>query len=207
MREEHMRDEQVKNADKKEETERRNEKELKKETAARTPAGTAERFPLPPFRQELYGNGYFRQVELAFGDCDRNKRARIGTLLTILAAFGGYDYDARGLTHEKLWDMRSVFLFSRAAVRIRRCPVYRERLDVRTWEGGPSGPHMRRVYELRDGKGELCVSAKSDWILVDPESRKILRPASFTAHSPGPCPVEIECPEPKKLRLPRGDVE
>ncbi|MBQ9348202.1 MAG: acyl carrier protein [Oscillibacter sp.] len=163
--------------------------------------------PLPCFAQRLYENGYFRQEELKFADCDRNKRLRMASLLSILAAFGGYDYDARGLTHEKLSELRTVFLLSRAAVRLFRTPVYREVLDIRTWEDGPRGPHFHRVFELRDAAGALCAAAKTDWILVDPVSRKILRPASFTARTPGTCPVDIDCPDPKKIRLPREGGE
>ena len=162
---------------------------------------------LPAFVQRLYENGYFRQEELVFRECDRNKRVRVGSLLAKMAAFAGYDYDARGLTHERLQEMGEVFLLSRAALRIHRCPVYREVLDIHTWEDAPRGPYLRRVYELRDPSGQLCVSAKSDWILVDPASRKILRPASFTARPPHQCPKEIACPEPKKLRLPAEGQE
>ena len=51
-------------------------------------------------------NGYSRQEELVFWDCDRNKRVRVAALLSKAAAFAGYDYDARGLTHETLYAMR-----------------------------------------------------------------------------------------------------
>ena len=47
------------------------------------------------FRQELYKNGYFRQEELCFADCDRYQRARVSGLLNKAAAYAGYDYNAR----------------------------------------------------------------------------------------------------------------
>ena len=81
---------------------------------------------LESFQQKLMENGYFRQEEFAFADCDRNKRARVASLLSKAAAFAGYDYDARGLTYEKLYGMREVFLLSRIALRIHDCPRYRE---------------------------------------------------------------------------------
>ena len=65
------------------------------------------------FKQYLMDDGYFRQEELIFADCDRNQRARVSTFLSKAAAFAGYDYDARGLDHEKLYAMREVFLLSR----------------------------------------------------------------------------------------------
>lgn len=161
---------------------------------------------LPSFEQHSYENGYSRQEELTFRDCGPDKGVKISTLLSKMAFFGGFDYDARGLTHEKLLQMRNVFLFSRAAIRIHRRPLDREVLDIRTWEDGIRGAHMRRVYEMADAGGEICVSGKSDWILVDPISRKILRPAAFTARKRYDCPKEIACPEPKKIRFPKANT-
>ena len=158
-------------------------------------------------RQELMENGYFRQEEFVFADCDRNKRARVASLLSKAAAYAGYDYDARGLTYEKLYAMREVFLLSRMALRIHDCPRYREVMDITTWENGAKGAHMQRVYEMRDQAGRLRVSIKSDWILVDPETRKILRPDAFTAKPLTTCGREIDCPEPKKIVLPHEGLE
>ncbi len=163
---------------------------------------------LQPFRQWSRENGYGRQEALAFPDCDRNLQVRIGSLLTKMAVFGGYDYDARGLGHEKLLGMRMVFLLSRAALRVHRRPVAGEVLTIDTWEDTAKGPHMRRVFEMRDSGNHLCVSAKSDWLLVDPVSRKILRPAAFAAiRTPPPCPKDIDCPDPGKIRLPRENLQ
>ena len=160
------------------------------------------------FEQRLYEVGYSRQTELSFPDCDRNKQARIGALLSILSVWGGYDYDARGLTHEKLTELRQVFLLSRAVMKIHRRPVNQEVLTVDTWEDGVRGPYFRRVYRMADDAGRLCVSAKCDWLLVDPVSRKIERPAAFTARAvPQSSGQEIDCPEPKKIRMPPDGLE
>lgn len=162
---------------------------------------------LRDFKQILEENGYTRQEELTFADCDRSKRIRVAGLLSKIAAFAGYDYDARGLTHEKLYAMREAFLLSRVALRIHRCPRYREVLDITTWENGVKGAHMQRVYEMRDEAGELCVSVKSDWILVDPETRRIMRPSTFTAKPLGICGREIDCPAPRRIVLPKEGLE
>ena len=159
------------------------------------------------FRQELTEDSYFRQEELVFWDCDREKRMRVSAMLSKMAAFAGYDYDARGLTHEKLYAMREVFLLSRAAVKIHTCPRARDLLDLTTWENGARGAHMQRVFEMRDQAGRLCISAKTDWILVDPITRKILRPSSFTAKPLTTCDKAIDCPEPKKIVLPHEGLE
>ncbi|MCI8971291.1 MAG: acyl carrier protein [Oscillibacter sp.] len=159
------------------------------------------------FRQELYENGYFRQEELVFWDCDREQRVRVAALLSRLGAFAGYDYDARGLTHELLWANRKVFLLSRAALRIHDCPRARDVLGITTWEAGPRAAHMGRNYEMRDREGRLRVSARTDWILVDPVTRKILRPSAFTAKPLLSSDRPLDCPETRKIVLPREGRE
>ena len=66
---------------------------------------------------------------------------------------------------------------------------------------------MQRVYEMSDLNGNLCVSIKSDWILVDPETRRIMRPDSFTARKLGVCQREIDCPDTRKIQLPKEGME
>ena len=159
------------------------------------------------FKQRLYENGYFRQEELVFWDCDRDQRVRVAALLSRLGAFAGYDYDARGLTHEVLWANREVFLLSRAALRVHDCPRAGDVLDIDTWEAGAKAAHMRRYYEMRDRGGRVRVSAKTDWILVDPVTRKIMRPSAFTAKPLMSSDRPLDCPDPRKIALPAGERE
>ena len=79
-------------------------------------------------------------------------------------------------------------------------------VDVSTWEDGVKAAHMQRVYEITDREG-LLVSIRSDWILVDPQTRRIMRPGTFTAKKLGTCPKAIDAPEPRKILLPREGVE
>ena len=61
---------------------------------------------------------------------------------------------------------------------------------------------MQRVYEMADRSGAVCVSIKSDWILVNPATRKIMRPSAFTAKPLMTCDRVIDCPDTKKIVLP-----
>ena len=154
------------------------------------------------FVQHLTDISYSRETEVVFSDCEKNQRMRVAAMLAKAAIIAGHDYDARGLTYDVLLQRREVFLLSRMALHIHRCPVLRDVLNITTWENGVRGAHMQRVYEFRTRDGEKCISGKSDWILVDPVSRKIMRPDTFTARPITSCPVEIDCPEPKKILVP-----
>ena len=157
-------------------------------------------------KEILQENSYMRQQQLIFADCDRYQRARVSTLLSIAAAVAGADYDARGLTYEKLYAMREVFLLSRIALRIHRDPKALQTVDVTTWEDGVKAAHMQRVYEIADREGVL-VSIRSDWILVDPVTRHIMRPGTFTAKKLGICPKPIDAPATRKILMPREGTE
>lgn len=154
-------------------------------------------------KQWLTENSYSRQEKLVFGLCDARQEVRLGTLLGLAAAVAGQDYEARGLSRERLYALRQVFLLSRIALRIHRRPKSGEMLTVTTWENGAKGAHVQRNYEMTDDAGGLCVSGKSEWIIVDPENRRILRPGTFTARTITVCPKEIDCPECRKIILPK----
>lgn len=53
------------------------------------------------FKQVLTEDSYIRQEEVIFGECDRSEKIRMAGLLGKVASFGGYDYDARGITRER----------------------------------------------------------------------------------------------------------
>ena len=42
---------------------------------------------------------------------------------------------------------------------------------------------------------------------MDPETRRIMRPETFTAKKLGVCNKSIDCPEPKKVMLPKEGLE
>ena len=159
------------------------------------------------FKQILTENSYIRQEEVNFGECDRSEKIRMAGLLGKVASFGGYDYDARGITREVLIKMGYAFLLSRVAIKIHRWPQHSDLLTVQTWENGAKGAHMQRVFEMSDQNGQLCVSSRSDWVLVDPVNHKIARPRSFVHEEFIPCPKEIDCEQPKKILLPKEGLE
>ena len=159
------------------------------------------------FKQILSGDMYSRQEQLSFWDCDRAMRVRPAAILSKIAMFGGYHYDALGFPRNMLIDAGFVFLLSRISVKFHRVPCSPEVLTINTWENGAKGAQVQRVFEMLDAAGNLCISAKSDWVLADPNTHKMLRPSAFTLRELGTCPKEIDCPEPKKIVLPKEGTE
>lgn len=116
--------------------------------------------------------------KLTFYECDYKKRIKISTILKITAELSGKDYNAKGLTHDFLWENGYAFLLSRISIHINRYPTEPEELFSSIWECGKKGAMFLRAYDIsRDGS--VCIDGLSGWIVVNPITRKIIRPASF----------------------------
>ena len=116
--------------------------------------------------------------KLCFFDCDYKKRMKISSILKVAAEIAGKDYTDKGLGHEFLWANGYVFLLSRISLHIKKYPAEPQMLDSSTWECGKKGAMFLRGYRI-SVDGEVCIDGESGWIVVNPETRKIIRPSSF----------------------------
>ena len=125
---------------------------------------------------------HYEQAVIRFGNCDHKQRARLSTILQQLSDVAGLAYDAKGYTHEWLWEHGNVFLLSRFSLRFFRMPGVNEELTVETWEKGTKGPLFYRLFSIYDKRGKKIVDSESAWVLVNPQTRQIIRPKEFTGH-------------------------
>lgn len=149
---------------------------------------------------------FYEENFLHFYDCDCYERAKLSTILKYIADIAGVDYTMKGFSHQYLWDRGMVFLLSRTSLRILRMPKAYETVTASTWEQGKKGSQFLRHFEIFDAEGALLVSAATAWLLVDPNSRKILRPEVFTGFMPKLQEKLPDCAMPGKLRMPQGQT-
>ncbi len=125
--------------------------------------------------------GYFiKEAELRFCDCDYKKRAKLSTIMSIMADIAGNAYADKGYSHTWLWDNHFVFLLSRVSLHIKRVPKADEIISVHTWEQGTKGVLFVRMFAVYDESDQIIMEAQTQWVLADPYSRAILRPSAFT---------------------------
>ena len=120
----------------------------------------------------------YDETKLNFYDCDHKKRIKISTILKITAELAGKDYTDKGLGHSFLWERGYVFLLSRISLHIAAYPTEPQTLKAGTWECGKKGAMFLRGYDIHMEDG-VCIDGESGWIVVNPETRKIIRPAAF----------------------------
>lgn len=125
--------------------------------------------------------GYFKKdVELRFCDCDYKKRAKLSTIMCYMADIAGLAYADKGYSHTWLWENNFVFLLSRVSLHMTRTPKADEKLTIQTWEHSTKGALFNRLFEIYDETNTIIIGAYTQWVLVNPQTRCVLRPNSFT---------------------------
>ncbi len=126
-------------------------------------------------------NIFTAETKVYFGQSDGNAVMHLHHLLLLTSQIAVEDYDIRGLGFKFLLEHDIALLLSRLSWKIDRLPCDNEEITVRTWEEAPRGPQLTRRFEITaTATGERLMSADSLWMVVQPESRRIMRPSQFT---------------------------
>ena len=129
-------------------------------------------------------NTFYRGIQLMFGQCDANHAMSLEQLFLVTSDSAVEDFAQRGFTWKFLSDNNVAILLSRASFHINRMPVANESLFIETREEPPEGIQLFRsynIYEYKDEKkGELLVSGRSSWLVVNPTTRRIIPAKQFT---------------------------
>lgn len=112
-------------------------------------------------------------------DCDGNNRLKISAAMRYMQQTSSEHLESIDLSPVKLYREGMVFLLTKMCIKVHRTPQVAEPLVLGTAATETRGPRFVREFTLEAPGGERLISALSLWILVDPETRKIMRPASF----------------------------
>ena len=152
------------------------------------------------------GNNVFnRETKLYFAQCDINEDMNLSELLMLTSDSGVEDYDQRGMTYRFLKERSIAILVSRIAFNIHKMPKRGDFIRIKTWEDKPEGIQLIRNYQLFDGDGQLLVSGKSAWMVVNPETRRIQKPSVLLELRPDQNPgIPVDAPSCGKIVHPQN---
>jgi acyl-ACP thioesterase len=121
---------------------------------------------------------------IRFSDIDRSDR------LTLAAVFN-YFQDAAinhaellGVGRDTMEKTKQVWILSRISVELDRRPKYQEKVTVRSWPRGWEKLFALRDYDIRDASGTPVVRGRSNWLIIDIDKRRPLRPQSAMENLP-----------------------
>lgn len=125
-----------------------------------------------------------------------NSTIKPSALQKYMQQFAREDCDETGATYYKMREVNMVFVITKMAIEIKKPVFAYDELKVITYNNSIKGITFDREFEFyRDG--EEVIHASTQWVIVNYDSRKIVRPRDF--------PFEIESinKENTEIEIPR----
>lgn len=126
---------------------------------------------------------YTEQFRVMDCDCDMNHRLTAGAFLRLAQQISTDQCESIGMNDNFYRQNHAVFLLAKQALQVDRVPRGGEVLTLVTMPEQCKRAVFKRVTEARDEKGERVALLDSRWVLVDTDTRRILRrpPQAFEA--------------------------
>lgn len=124
-------------------------------------------------------NHYSKQLRVPYPECDVHNQWKLSYIMRAVQQIASDQLDDLGMTFVKLYAEGYVFLLSREYLEFHRGIMAGERVIISTWPLPPKGAQFRRNISIDDINGQRLMSGYTTWLLVNPQSHKILRPSAF----------------------------
>ncbi len=72
------------------------------------------------------------------------------------------------------------WVLSRVYIQIDKYPKWQDKITIETWTTGMEGIYALREFAIADADNNIIVRASSAWLILDMESKRIIRPDSLT---------------------------
>lgn len=113
-------------------------------------------------------------TQVQYDDVDPDFRMKLPVLFQRLQRAALHHSESVGLSNKKMVADGALWILNRMLVKIKRLPVYRESLTVRTWHKGSVGFRAGRDYLLFCNQ-EQVAAATSQWLFFDLNKKRITK--------------------------------
>lgn len=140
-------------------------------------------------------------------DTDMNQRLKPAAFLNMAQEAANNHAEYLGVGYDTLDETHQAWVLSRMKVQFERMPVWREKVNLKSWHKGAAGFMFLRDFVMTDGEGAPLVKATTSWLVIDMNTRRLARRGAFAefATDEERCIREDAIEEPAaKVALPEG---
>lgn len=146
---------------------------------------------------------FFSENQVYFCQCDLHHKLSLFELLRIVTDAAVEDFNQRVMSYDILTEKGVGILVSRQAFRFHKMPAGNQKITVKTWEEKPEPLQFVRAYEIFDTETkESLVSGISTWLLVDLNTRRLMKIKDFTLRAEPTIKTEHNCFSAGKIAIP-----
>lgn len=132
----------------------------------------------------MQNQSYQKTIRVQQFQCDLRDRMKPSALMAQCQEISTDHCTALGLTRRSYRETNTAFLLAKASLELYRDIQVEETLTLTTTSSGPHRAVYSRYTTLHNGRGELAAAMDTRWVLVDLESRRILRTPPQELHFP-----------------------
>lgn len=131
---------------------------------------------------------------------DLHRRLTIHKLCSFFQDIAGNHTVACGVGWEVMQQQQVFWALSRLKIEVIKYPEWRDQIKITTWSMGSNGLFAYRNFLVEDEKGNPLVKALSMWLMVNTETRRLVRPDEFMRDFPL-CSESLFETEPEKIAV------
>ena len=109
----------------------------------------------------------------------------------------GFGYDDLHVHH-------TAWVLSRLHFHFEKFPMWRDDVRLYTWHKGADGLFYLRDFFLQDAAGNCLVTGTSSWVVIDEETRRLVRPEELQDKLSTSCADDAIPERAPKVAMPRG---
>lgn len=133
-----------------------------------------------------------KHIKVIEPECDLRQKMSISNIMRHAQQMGSDHLEQFGLDYNQMVQDGMVFLVAKQLITIHRRPSFGERLLLTTIPRKPKGAQFIRDTFFETEEGERLIDVSIAWLLADPKTHKILRPAMFDIYELEMSPNEGE---------------
>ncbi len=149
---------------------------------------------------------YKKEILVTEPETDITKRMTLSNIMLHSQQMGSEHIASMGIDYNRMYRDGMVFLVNKMLITIDRRPVFGEELLLTTIPRKPKGAQFIRdtIFETR--AGEKLIEVSISWMLVSPDTHKILRPSVFDVYGFEMFPNEGEYITGYRIRRPEAET-
>ena len=129
---------------------------------------------------------------------DLNRRLTINKLCSFFQDIAGNHTVACSVGWDIMQEQQVFWVLSRMKIEVTSYPEWWQKIKISTWSTGTNGLFAYRNFKVEDEAGNLLVKASTMWLMVNTETRRIVRPAEYMKDFPR-CEDQLFDSEPEKI--------
>lgn len=147
---------------------------------------------------------YLQNYTISCYEADANQLMKPTAMLDWMQEVAGRDATRLGFGYNDLCKNNTAWVLSRTHVCFHKYPKWRDSVNLKTWHKGAFKVLYLRDFQLLDETGEKLVSATTSWLVIDMNTRRMVRNQDL-ADNPEKCVFEHAIEQPAdKIVLPAG---